>query len=107
MNPLEKKLEKIREAETRYKMRSELASLIAGEALKGLQPKLASGVAIEDGDIAEVLRPIVDTKIDMGNKLFGKMAFSDLDDLYDEVTPLIYRGINLPKTEVRTEQKFA
>ena len=101
MNPLERKQEKIREAETRRKTRSELASLIAGEVLQGLQEKIASGKRPSNKDIAAILRPIVDEKINIDDKLFKRMAFSDLEDLYNEVTPLIMRGIHDSQAIIR------
>lgn len=105
MNPIERKLEKAREAKTRQKIRGELTSLIVIKVLQGLEEKISKGHGISNRDIAEVLRPIVDNKIDFDNRLFQQLAFKDMDDLLDEVTPLIYRGIRQTKTKATQEKR--
>lgn len=104
MNPLERKLEKTREAKTRQKVRGGLASLIVAKVLQGLKEKISKGQDISNRDIAEVLRPIVDNKIDFNNRLFQQLAFKDMGDLLDDVTPLIYRGIGQAKTKATQEK---
>lgn len=101
---MKESLKKTREAKTRQKVRGELASLIVAKVLQGLKEKISKGQDISNRDIAEVLRPIVDNKIDFNNRLFQQLAFKDMDDLFDEVTPLIYRGIREIKTKATQEK---
>jgi len=90
------------ETEIRNEMRRDLAQTITNKVLRGLRGKIETGEKITNRDIAEFLRPIVDNDINFENRIFSTLVFEDLDDLYNEVVPLIETGIE--KARERTSR---
>ena len=103
MNRLEKKkidenMEKIRVGN-----RAAIANTIAARVLNALSqsPNLDDG--IPNSEIAKDLREITDNEIDFNDKLARQFDFENLDDLINEVDPLIRRGL----AKMREERKAA
>jgi hypothetical protein len=95
---IKKNMERIR-AENR----TAIANAIAARVLNVLaqSPNLEDG--IPNSEIAGVLREITDNEIDFNDKLVRQLDFENLDDLINEVDPLIRRGL----AKMREERKSA
>ncbi|MCX6766285.1 MAG: hypothetical protein NT170_00655 [Candidatus Moranbacteria bacterium] len=101
------RLEKKRITDNMAKIRAENRSAIANTIAARVLNVLASSPNLEDGipnsEIAEVLRKITDNEIDFNDKLVRQLDFENLDDLINEVDPLIRRGL----AKMRGERKSA
>ena len=100
-------IEKQKIAENMAKIRAENRSAIANTIAARVLNVLASSPNLEDGipnsEIAKVLREITDNEIDFNDKLARQFDFENLDDLINEVDPLIRRGL----AKMREERKAA
>jgi hypothetical protein len=90
-------------AKIRVENRKAIANTIAARVLNTLSqnPNLDDGVP--NSEIAEVLREITDNEIDFNDKLARQFDFENLDDLINEVDPLIRRGL----AKMREKRKIA
>ena len=102
MSRLEKKRITDNMAKIRAENRAAIANTIAARVLQEFS-KSPDLEKISNRDIAEVLRPITDSKIDFGNTTARELDFASLDDLINEVDPLIRRGL----AKMREERKSA
>jgi hypothetical protein len=102
MSRLENKRIEENMAKIRVENRSAIANTIAARVLQELakNPDLEN---VSNRDIAEVLRPITDNKIDFKDTTARALDFTSLDDLINEVDPLIRRGL----AKMRQERKSA
>jgi hypothetical protein len=100
-------IERKKIGENMAKIRAEnckaIANAIAARVLQELLSKNPNLENISNRDIAEVLRPITDNQIDFGNITARALDFASLDDLINEVDPLIRRGL----AKMRGERKSA
>jgi len=90
-------------AKIRAENRKTIANAIAARVLQELFAKNPDIENISNRDIAEVLRPITDNQIDFGATTARTLDFASLDDLINEVDPLIRRGL----AKMRQERKTA
>jgi ribosome assembly protein YihI (activator of Der GTPase) len=93
--------------EIRREMQADLVPLIAEEALRILRDRIESGEKITDGEIGDAIRQIVDNRIDTDNKLFSKLVFPSRGDIYDEVVPLVQRGMEKMRERISGEKTAA
>ena len=103
MSRMEKKKIDENMAKIRTENRKAIANAIAARVLNVLaqSPNLDDG--IPNSEIAKVLREITDNEIDFNDKLARQFDFENLDDLINEVDPLIRRGL----AKMREERKSA
>ena len=100
------RLENKRITENIAKIRAENRDAIANTIASRVLQELAKNLDLENisnRDIAKILRPITDNEIDFDDKLARQFDFENLDDLINEITPLIHRGL----AKMREERKTA